>query len=358
MGAVLAALESDGLITMPVDRPRLTDAGRRQVRRALYRDVSSPRTLPYRVKTGPMASGDLVVKDGITWDQLRAQGVETVAGLEMEAATVARTASSRDNLPWIVVKGVMDYADPRKNDRFKPFAAGASAEVMFRLLATQLGSKVRVQGRAVAPSAAAESQKLSDDWTHRADVDHDRLFGEEDMLGRLGESLTNQNGDWLISIFGDGGAGKTTLAYEMVKRHARSAGFRRVAWVSAKFSHLRTLGNVDYTRHAAIGWHDLLLDIARQLNLHVQQNPVQIEEHLAHALGTAGATDPCIIVIDNLKTMMDAELAMRFLTRPSVLRPHKVIITTRRSTRALASEVLSSEPCVAANSAATMRPGC
>ena len=337
--AVLAALESDGLITMPVDRPRFTNAGRQHIRHELYRDVSPPRTLPYRVKAGPMASGDIVVKDGITWDQLRAQGVETVAGLEMEAATVARTASSRDNLPWIVVKGVMDYADPRKNDRFKPFAARASAEVMFRLLAAQLGPKARVQGQAAAPPAAAASQQLSDDWTHRADVDHDRLFGEEDMLGRLGQALTNQNGDWLISIFGDGGGGKTTLAYEMVKRHARSAGFRRVAWASAKFSHLRALGNVEYTRHAAIGWHDLLLDIARQLNLRVQQNPVQIEERLADALGTAGATDPCVIVIDNLETVKDAELAMRFLTRPSVLRPHKVIITTRRSARALASEV-------------------
>jgi len=165
------------------------------------------------------------------------------------------------------------------------------------------------------------------------------LFGEEDMLGRLGEARTNQNGDWLISIFGDGGAGKTTLAYEMVKRHARSAGFHRVAWASAKFSHLRTLGNVEYTRHAAIGWHDLLLDIARQLNLRVQQNPVQIEERLADALRTAGATDPCVIVIDNLETVKDAELAMRFLTRPSVLRPHKMIITPRWSARALASEV-------------------
>jgi hypothetical protein len=47
-----------------------------------------------------MASGDIVVKDGLTWDQLRAQGVETVTGLEMEAATMARIASSRDNLPW------------------------------------------------------------------------------------------------------------------------------------------------------------------------------------------------------------------------------------------------------------------
>ena len=334
--AMLAGLESDGLIAMPVDRPRLTKAGREYIQRVLYLGVSPPRTLPYRVKAGPMASGDIVVKDGLTWDLLRAQGVETVAGLEMEAATVARMASSRENLPWIVVKGVMDYADPRKSDRFKPFAARASAEVMFRLLANRLKPNAHVPPQAATPPAVVASRPLSDNWTHRADVDHDRLFGAEDILGRLGEALTNPSGDWLISIFGDGGAGKTTLAYEMVKRHAWPAGFRRVAWASAKFSHLRALGNVEYTRHAAIGWHDLLRDIARQLDLRIQQNPAQMEDHLADALSAA---DPCVIVIDNLETVKEAEIVMRFLTQPSVLRPHKVIITTRQSARALASEV-------------------
>lgn len=216
-----------------------------------------------------------------------------------------------------------DYAEP-------------PAEVMFRLLPGRLGPKAHVPPQAAAPPAAAAYRPLSDSWTHKADVDHDRLFGAEDILDRLGEALTNPSGDWLISIFGDGGAGKTTLAYEMVKRHALSAGFRQVAWASAKFSHLRALGNVEYTRHAAIGWHDLLRDIAGQLDLRIQQNPVQMEERLADALG---ATGPCVIVIDNLETVKEAELAMRFLTRPSVLRPNKVIITTRQSAQALASEV-------------------
>jgi hypothetical protein len=150
--ATLGGLEAEGLITMPVDRPRLTRAGRDHIQRARYLDVSPPRTLPYCVKAGPMASGDIVVKDGLTWDQLRAHGAETVAGLEMEAATVARTASGRDDLPWVVVKGVMDYADPRKDDRLKPFAARASAEVMFRLLTSQLAPRAQVRLRTNTPT--------------------------------------------------------------------------------------------------------------------------------------------------------------------------------------------------------------
>jgi hypothetical protein len=53
----------------------------------------------------------------------------------MEAAVVA-SAAHRLSVPhWVVAKGVMDYADPRKDDRFKQFAARASAEVLYKLLA-------------------------------------------------------------------------------------------------------------------------------------------------------------------------------------------------------------------------------
>jgi nucleoside phosphorylase len=334
--ATLDGLESEGLISIPVDRPQLTDAGRAFVQRALYRDVSPPRKLPYRVVAGPMASGDVVVKDGVTWDQLRTHGVGRVAGLEMEAATIARMAKTREDQPWIVVKGVMDYADPGKDDRFKPFAARASAEVMFGLLAQQLEPRSRVPQQAAAPPAETWVRSAGDDWTHQADVDHDRIFGADDMLARLADALSNDKGDWLISIFGEGGAGKTTLAYESVRRYARSAGFRHVAWVSAKLGHLRALGNLDYIRRAAIGWHDLLLDIAGQLNLRIHLKPVQMEERLAEALASA---DPCLIVIDNLETLKEAELAIQFLARPSVLHPHKVIITTRESVQHLTGQV-------------------
>lgn len=39
---------------------------------------------------------------------------------------------------WLVAKGVMDGANPEKDDRFKHFAARASAEVLYALLAKVL----------------------------------------------------------------------------------------------------------------------------------------------------------------------------------------------------------------------------
>jgi hypothetical protein len=182
-------------------------------------------------------------------------------------------------------------------------------------------------------------RRATETWARHADVDHEQLFGVDRILERLGRLIANDDGDWIISIFGDGGAGKTTLAYELVKRHAAPAGFARVAWASAKFSHLRALGHVEQSRLTAITWHDLLLDITRQLELGIELNPARIEDRLADALRALGATARCLVVIDNLETLADAEQAVDYLAGSSVLRPHKVIITTRKSTAKLSSLV-------------------
>lgn len=108
----------------------LTDKGRSKVEESLVLDVDPPITLPFTVKVGPIASGNVVVKDGLTWSNLEQMGVRTVLGLEMEAAAIGATARSAGVQEWIVMKGVMDHADPRKDDRYKPFAAKASAETL------------------------------------------------------------------------------------------------------------------------------------------------------------------------------------------------------------------------------------
>jgi WD40 repeat protein len=61
----------------------------------------------------------------------------------MEAAAIANIAHRLEVAHWVVAKGVMDYANPRKDDRYKRFAARASAEVLFKLLAGQVSAIVR-----------------------------------------------------------------------------------------------------------------------------------------------------------------------------------------------------------------------
>ncbi|MFI5895061.1 hypothetical protein ACIA5D_33675 [Actinoplanes sp. NPDC051513] len=134
------SLVAEGLVVRDGAHLSLTKDGRRQIEQVICDDVHGPVRLPFQVAVGPMASGNVVVKDGVTWRQLKKAGVRTVLGLEMEAATVASAAFRAEVPYWVVVKGVTDHADPRKDDRYQAFAARASAEVLFKLLGRGLAT--------------------------------------------------------------------------------------------------------------------------------------------------------------------------------------------------------------------------
>lgn len=136
----LVDLENSGQLTIEGTSIKLTEVGRSAVERSLVMDIDPPKNLPIEVKVGPIASGNVVVKDGVTWDMLKRAGVRTVLGLEMEAATIGEVAKQCGVGEWIVIKGVMDHADPKKADRFKPFAARASAEALRNFLIGRFSS--------------------------------------------------------------------------------------------------------------------------------------------------------------------------------------------------------------------------
>ena len=147
----LARLESEGLIAWQDGQWRLTDPGTAKIQRILADDVDGPRQLPFAVHPGPMASGSAVITDPKIWDRLREMGVRKIAGLEMEAATIATVAHDRQVPHWLVAKGVMDHANLAKDDRFKGFAARASAEVLYALLGRLLPATTR-DGRRAGPA--------------------------------------------------------------------------------------------------------------------------------------------------------------------------------------------------------------
>ncbi|MES5821139.1 TIR domain-containing protein [Streptomyces sp. RG80] len=137
----IQSLQAEGLVIREGASLSLTDAGFALIEQLVYDDLEGPQQLPYAVVIGPMASGNVVVKDGLTWDRLKRWGVRSVAGLEMESATIAQVAHRLGLSDWVIAKGVMDHADPRKDDRYKKFAARSSAEVLFKLLSRRLASQ-------------------------------------------------------------------------------------------------------------------------------------------------------------------------------------------------------------------------
>ncbi|KAK5678854.1 hypothetical protein LTS10_008509 [Elasticomyces elasticus] len=68
---------------------------------------------------GNIASGDEVVKDGLTRDRIARE--EGILCFEMEAAGLVET------FPCVVIRGVCDYADSHKNKRWQRYAAATAA---------------------------------------------------------------------------------------------------------------------------------------------------------------------------------------------------------------------------------------
>jgi nucleoside phosphorylase len=75
---------------------------------------------------GLIASGNQVMKHGVTRDRLRNQ--LNVLCFEMEAAGLM------DNFPCLVIRGICDYADSHKNERWQKYAAATAAAYAKELL--------------------------------------------------------------------------------------------------------------------------------------------------------------------------------------------------------------------------------
>jgi nucleoside phosphorylase len=178
----LAHWESEGLIAWLDSTLALTATGRGLIERTLYLKVDGPQRLPFAVLPGPMASGGAVLADPQAWNRLEVNQRRILA-LDMEAATIATVAEDRQVPHWLIAKGVMDHADLDKDDRFKEFAARASAEVLFALLEGLLGGRhdspqkpaagtprsARTARSVPAPAKVEVVRRLTYDWQDLAD---------------------------------------------------------------------------------------------------------------------------------------------------------------------------------------------
>jgi nucleoside phosphorylase len=69
---------------------------------------------------GTIASGNQVIKDGVTRDRLSLE-LGGVLCYEMEAAGLM------NHFPCLVIRGICDYADSHKNKGWQPYAAATAA---------------------------------------------------------------------------------------------------------------------------------------------------------------------------------------------------------------------------------------
>ena len=88
-----------------------------------------------KIHYGGIASGNQVMKDGKTRDQLATE--LNVICFEMEAAGLM------DNFPCLVIRGICDYSDSHKNKRWQEYAAATAAAYAKELLSIVSADEIR-----------------------------------------------------------------------------------------------------------------------------------------------------------------------------------------------------------------------
>ncbi|KAK4170571.1 nucleoside phosphorylase domain-containing protein, partial [Triangularia setosa] len=92
---------------------------------------------------GTIASGNTLVKDAAVRDRIVADVGEDCICFEMEAAGLM------DYFPCLVIRGICDYADSHKNDRWQRYASATAAAYAKELLAYVLAAEVQETKKAL-----------------------------------------------------------------------------------------------------------------------------------------------------------------------------------------------------------------
>jgi nucleoside phosphorylase len=251
---VVQALRARGWLTS--SGLGLADAGRAYIDdKLLLHPDGLPEREPFAVRVGPIGTGTQVIRDPHIFDKL-SERMRKVLGLEMEAAAIGAIAHLHGIERMIVMKGVMDHADPAKNDNFKAFAARASAECLIAFLRANLRPAPPDVGDILVPGTPKERPKPSPAGLLNARHEVVPFFvsGRAALLEDLRTWCSEPTEVGVQLLYGAGGMGKTRLFMhfcKLLRAEGWTAGFLIKEAETARFESLihtwrPTLVVIDY----------------------------------------------------------------------------------------------------------------
>lgn len=117
----------NGLVRTCADRLRSDKKSAREICDAWGNEAGKPET-ELSIHICPAASGAAVIANKEIAESVKSHK-RTMGAIDMESYAIAEAANnpmSRE-IPWLVVKGVQDYATSKKDDQYREFAAFSSA---------------------------------------------------------------------------------------------------------------------------------------------------------------------------------------------------------------------------------------
>jgi hypothetical protein len=156
----------------------------------------------------------------------------------------------------------------------------------------------------VVPLLPTPPQSLPAEWRarHLPLPTYTHLFGVDGVLAELLDRLNDRGGQWMISLDGMGGLGKTALAREAADCLARTNRFADIAWLTFGSYSFPSPGAEPEDR-ATLTCDELLAGIARQLaGADIGSLFFDVKRSSVHSLLQA---QPYLVVVDNLETVID-----------------------------------------------------
>ena len=138
--------------------------------------------------------------------------------------------------------------------------------------------------------------------------------------------MAHDHVDRVVSVVGEGGVGKTSVAYEAVQVAVEGQRFTRVAWSSASDQHG---GSAERTGKVQEYWVDIVKDLGDQLGFDLGLSRALWVPEFRRHVGALNASERLLLVVDNLETLPGATDAINQLREMGIVAPHVILVTTR-----------------------------
>ncbi|KAF5628968.1 G-protein beta WD-40 repeat-containing protein [Fusarium sp. NRRL 52700] len=350
--------ENDRLFLAEYDHPQsntcdLCDSSQ-EVKRE-ERESTSP-----NIHYGIIASGNTLVKDARARDNISDLAGEDCLCVEMEAAGLA------NSFPCLVIRGICDYSDSHKNDRWQRYASASAAAFAVELLGylpvrqlqdtpraleimKSIDCKVSEMSQNIKesrartmidwlPIARGAAFDSADHWLEATCLENTRV----DVLHQIEEWAVDLGSTTLFWLNGMAGTGKSTIARTVAHRLAMSGR------LGGSFFFKRGEADRDnptklFTTLAA-GLHRWQPTIARNIEEEIHKSPQifhqfcgqQLQKLILDPISKAElATDQAIIMVidalDECDNNVIANIITDILPMASSLRPVrlKFFLTSR-----------------------------
>ncbi len=175
----------------------------------------------------------------------------------------------------------------------------------------------------------ARASRLARFATRLETPTYHQLIGSTVHMVRLADQINGAGPPWLIAIEGIGGIGKTALADALARHLLGGHQWQDFAWVTARQQVFNGGGAIKPVPKPALTTEALVDALVKQLLSDAVGTAVLTLEQKRTMLQQRLRSQPHLIVIDNLETLLDIESLLSLLRE--LANPTKFLLTSRVS---------------------------